>query len=158
MATRHYLPYLTTVIMITLKLPHSLINQLFYHAQTSPTEEICGLIGRNKANQFFCYAIPNIAIQPTCRFEMSPQQQIAALRTMREQHQNLFAIYHSHPNSEALPSWLDIKMAYYPEAFYLIISLYSKGILQLRGFQLQSAIFKEINLVIEVLQPLTIVI
>jgi proteasome lid subunit RPN8/RPN11 len=141
--------------MITLKLPCSLINQLFYHAQTTPTEEICGLIGRNEANQFCCYAIPNIAIQPTCRFEMSPQQQIAALRAMREQHQNLFAIYHSHPHSEALPSWLDIKMAYYPEAFYLIISLYSKGILQLRGFQLQSTIFKEINLVIEVLQPLT---
>jgi proteasome lid subunit RPN8/RPN11 len=137
-------------------LPRSLINQLFRHAQTSPTEEICGLIGKNKAaNQFCCYAIANIAIQPTCRFEMSPPQQIAAFRTMREQHQDLFAIYHSHPHSEALPSWLDIKMAYYPEAFYLIISLYGKGILQLRGFQLQPAIFKEINLVIDVLQPLT---
>ncbi|NJO16165.1 MAG: M67 family metallopeptidase [Thioploca sp.] len=137
-----------------LKLPRCLVNQLFRHAQTAPMAEICGLIGKNQANQFSCYAIPNIATQPTHRFEMSPQQQIAALRTMREQHQGLFAIYHSHPHSEALPSWLDTQLAYYPEAFYLIISLYSEGVLQLRGFQLQQAIFKEVDLVIELLQPL----
>ena len=135
--------------MIILKLPSSLINQLFRHAQSSPTEEICGLIAKDSANQFFNYIIPNMATQPARRFEMSPQQQIAALRTMREQHQELFAIYHSHPHSAALPSWLDTQLAYYPEAFYLIISLNCQGILQLRGFQLQQSIFKEINLVIE---------
>jgi proteasome lid subunit RPN8/RPN11 len=140
--------------MIILKLPRSLINQLFHHAQSSPTEEICGLIAKNTANQFFCYTISNIAAQPSHRFEMSPPQQIAALRTMREQHQDLFAIYHSHPYSAALPSWLDTQLAYYPEAFYLIISLYRQGTLQLRGFQLQQAIFQEINLVIEALTPL----
>ena len=135
--------------MIYLTLPRYLINQLFRHAQSSPTEEICGLIAQNPANQFFCYPIPNIATQPSRRFEMSPQQQIATLRTMREQHQDLLAIYHSHPYSAAQPSWLDTQLAYYPEAFYLIISLYRQGTLQLRGFQLQQAIFKEINLVIE---------
>ena len=135
--------------MMILELPGSLINQLFRHAQSSPTEEICGLIAKNATNQFFCYIIPNIATQPVCRFEMSPQQLIAALRTMREQHQELFAIYHSHPHSAALPSWLDTQLAYYPEAFYFIISLNCQGILQLRGFQLQQSIFKEINLVIE---------
>ena len=134
-----------------LKLPNTLINQLFRHAQSSPTEEICGLIAKSTANQFFCYAIPNIAAQPARRFEMSPQQQIAALRTMREQHQELFAIYHSHPYSTAQPSWLDTQLAYYPDTFYLIISLYYQGTLQLRGFQLQQSVFKEINLIMETL-------
>ncbi len=55
---------------------------------------------------------------------------------MRENGEALFAIYHSHPTSPAEPSAIDLELAAYPDALYLIISLNTKGVLEMRGFRL----------------------
>ena len=67
---------------------------------------------------------------------MEPKQQVAAMKTMRESGEELFAIYHSHPNAPAIPSARDIEQAAYPDAYYLIISLNTKGVLEMRCFKL----------------------
>ena len=67
---------------------------------------------------------------------MDPRDQIDALREMRERGESLFAIYHSHPDSPPAPSETDLKQAGYPEALYLIISLDTKGVLEMRGWRL----------------------
>jgi proteasome lid subunit RPN8/RPN11 len=74
---------------------------------------------------------------------MDPAQQIAALRTMRESGEQLFAIYHSHPNSPPLPSPTDLAQSNYPEALYLIISLQTRGVLEMRGFRLNDGAVTE---------------
>jgi proteasome lid subunit RPN8/RPN11 len=56
---------------------------------------------------------------------------------MREQGEELFGIYHSHPHSPAEPSDTDLRQAGYPEALYLIVSLNTKGVLEMRGFRLR---------------------
>jgi len=70
------------------------------------------------------------------RFQLDEKQQINAFATMRHKNEALFAIYHSHPNSPAVPSLTDIKLAAYPDAIYLIISLNTKGVLEIRGFSI----------------------
>ena len=40
-----------------------------------------------------------------------------------EQGWELWAIYHSHTHSEAYPSETDIRLAFYPDARYLLLSL-----------------------------------
>ena len=55
---------------------------------------------------------------------------------MRENGEELFAIYHSHPHAPATPSATDLQQAAYPTALYLIISLNTKGVLELQGFRL----------------------
>lgn len=133
--------------MNTIQLPRVLINQILSHAQCSPGVEICGLIAHQaETNLFHVYPIPNIADDPVRTFEMAPQQQIAALRQMREKAQVLFAIYHSHPQAAPFPSLKDRQLADYPNALYFIISMNTKGILQLRGFCWQNAAFEEIRL------------
>jgi proteasome lid subunit RPN8/RPN11 len=133
--------------MNTIQLPRVLINRLFEHAQSSPREEVCGLIGISRhTKQFCCYPIKNVASRPFEEFEMAPREQIAALRTMREQKQTLFAIYHSHPTTPARPSWLDVERAFYRQTLYLIISLNTCGILHLRGFRWQTSVFQPIHL------------
>jgi len=69
-----------------------------------------------------------------------------ALRLMRERGEELFAIYHSHPSSPATPSIIDLEEAGYPEALYLIISLNTKGVLEVRGFRLNGHDAKEVPL------------
>ena len=80
---------------------------------------------------------------------MEPGSQIKALRDMRTHNEELFAIYHSHPSSAAEPSATDLAEAAYPEALYLIISLNTRGVLELRGFHLQDGQSREVELVIE---------
>lgn len=127
-------------------LPRWLVNQLLYHAQANPQREICGLIGACNGIPACCYPVSNIAPDPQWQFFMDPKEQIAAMRCMRERGEELFGIYHSHPATPPLPSKSDLAQAAYPEALYLIISLNTKGVLEMRGFRLQGEKYEEIEL------------
>ena len=129
-----------------IQLSRKITNQLLHSAQISAEQEVCGLIGSKKGIAMSCYPIKNNAAHPEIRFQLDEKQQISAMATMREKNENLFAIYHSHPTSPAEPSVTDIKMATYPEAIHLIISLNTKGVLEIRGFSIFEHEVKEIPL------------
>ncbi len=118
------------------ELPRTIVNQLLTHAQSSTEQEVCGLISARQGTPHKVYRINNAAEQPQQLFTMNPEQQIDAMRDMRTAGEELFAIYHSHPHSPALPSQTDIQESAYPDALYLIISLDTEGVLQLKGFYL----------------------
>jgi proteasome lid subunit RPN8/RPN11 len=128
------------------QLPRALINQLLHHAQQSPVHEVCGLLGARDGVPVHCYPVANVAADPQRLFAMDPAQQIAALRTLRERGEELFAIYHSHPTTPPQPSAIDLAQARYPEALYLIISLQTQGVLEMRGFRLRGGVVSEVAL------------
>jgi len=127
-------------------LPRPLINQLLHHAQRSPAAEVCGLVGAKAGVAVRCYPVANVAADPRRLFAMDPAQQIAALRALRNRGEELFAIYHSHPSTPPLPSTTDLAQAAYPEALYLIISLQTRGVLEMRGFRLKDGTVAEVEL------------
>ena len=90
---------------------------------------------------------------------MNPNEQIRALRAIRESGLELLAIYHSHPTSEAWPSAHDKDMALfpalkpgdpptpcYPGCLYVIISLADPDRPVFRAFQLTGSEFTETHL------------
>ena len=117
-------------------LPRPLINQLLHHAQSSPDTEICGLIGARDGHPASCYPVRNVAPQPERRYLLDPEEHIGALRTMHERREQLFAIFHSHPAAPAEPSATDLELSAYPDTLHLIVSLNTKGVLELRGFRI----------------------
>ena len=119
-----------------IELPRPLVNQLLHLAQSSPDAEVCGLIGALNGEPSTCYPIRNAAGNPGLRFHLEPSEHIQAMRSMRERGEELFAIFHSHPTSPAIPSITDLQEANYPEALYLIISLNTKGVLEIRAFRI----------------------
>ena len=129
-----------------IKIPRKLANQLLHLAQISPDVEICGLIGSKNGRPVHCYPINNAAELPQQRFLLDAGQQIAAMAKMRKLREDFFAIYHSHPSAPAQPSNLDLELSAYPEALYLIISLNTKGILEMRGFKITRKTVMEIPL------------
>ncbi len=130
-----------------ISLPRKLTNQLLHLAQLSPDAEVCGLIGADSSGlPISCYAIDNSATTPAMRFLLEPSQQIAAMQRMRDKGESLFAIYHSHPTTPAQPSATDIEQASYPDALHLIISLNTKGVLELRGFRIADQYVEELVL------------
>ncbi|MEW5755001.1 MAG: M67 family metallopeptidase [Pseudomonadota bacterium] len=120
--------------MNTIQLPRTIVNQLLAHAQSRDAVEVCGLISSKHGHPARCYPIPNTASNPRKHFTMDEHAQIDAMRTIREQGEALFAIYHSHPHAPAQPSAEDLQHDEYPEALRLIVSLNTKGVLELRAF------------------------
>ena len=118
------------------QIPRKITNQLLHLAQISPDLEVCGLIGSKNGLPSCCYPVKNTAELPQRRFQLDAGQQISAMAEMREQGEELFAIYHSHPSAPATPSITDLELASYPDVLYLIISLNTKGILEMRGFKI----------------------
>ena len=134
--------------MSEVQIPIEIVNQILAHAQNGDESEICGFISARNENIYKTYPVDNIAKTPACFYRMDEKQQIDAMRTMRENDETLFGIYHSHPSSEAKPSVTDIKEAAYPEAIYFIVSLNTVGVLEMRGFRLISGEVLELELVV----------
>jgi len=120
-----------------ISLPRTLINQLLTHAQSGNGDEVCGFIAGQGGEPVKTYPVPNIATPADKRFEMEPSAQVDAIKIMREQGEDIFAIYHSHPTSEATPSQTDIAEFNYPEALCMIISLNIQGVLEIRAYRIE---------------------
>ena len=107
-----------------LKLLRRQADQIVAHAQAASPDECCGLIGGADPVAGSLYKLNNIASNPLVTYEAAPEELFAAQRLMRERGEQLLAIYHSHPRAaEPSPSATDVRLAYYPEAIYLIVGL-----------------------------------
>ncbi len=67
--------------------------------------------------------MPNVAEDPHVGFRMDPEVQLSTMREIRELGLELTGTYHSHPRTPAVPSARDGRLAAYPEATHLIVSL-----------------------------------
>jgi len=132
--------------MTTVELPRPLVNQLLFQAQSHPEQEVCGLLAQRDGIPCRYYPVANAAGNNARRFEMEPQQQIAAMRTMRERGEQLFAIFHSHPDAPATPSVEDLRHDEYPEALRLIASLNTKGVLELQAYRVEQDRLEAVDL------------
>jgi proteasome lid subunit RPN8/RPN11 len=117
-------------------------------AQQTPEVEICGLISRDRHGFRKCYPVVNAANDKKHFFVLDPKGQIEAMRVMRERGEELAAIYHSHPDSPPQPSLADIEQHEYPGVLYLIISLGTKGLPEMRGFHIHGREAKEVPIVL----------
>ncbi len=132
-----------------IRLPRTIVTALLRHAQQNPEAEVCGLIAAKSGVPVRLVPVENVAPEPHRRFTMSPPGQIEAMRTIREAGETLYAIYHSHPHAPAEPSATDLQEAAYPEAYYLIVSLDTEGVLELRAFRLVNGAASSVPLEIE---------
>ncbi len=107
----------------TLILPKKIKQQMLDHALASTKNEVCGLLGGKGNEVSHYYPVENIAKQPTRAFYMSAQGQLDAMQLMRVRKEEIIGIFHSHPNSAAMPSKTDLELASYPDVFNIIVSL-----------------------------------
>jgi proteasome lid subunit RPN8/RPN11 len=120
-----------------IRLPRSIANQIFDQVRGEIEREVCGLIAAREGIATRTLPVPNIATRPECRYRMDPAALVDALYDIEARGETLFAIYHSHPHGPSRPSVIDIAEAEYPEAIYFIVSLDTKGVLEMRGFRIQ---------------------
>lgn len=132
--------------MSSVELPRPLVNQLLHYAQINPEKEVCGLISGKRGVLQQCHPISNRAEQPQQRFAMDDTQLVNTLRQIREQNEQLLAIFHSHPSAPAEPSITDIKEDQYPDVMKLIISLNTDGVLEMQAFYTRNGEIEPVEL------------
>ena len=115
--------------MPTIQLRREHLEAMIEHAREAAPAECCGLIGGTFGTRArTLYALRNVTDNPELGYEAAPEDLFAAQRQMREQGEELLAIYHSHPRAaDPSPSETDVRQAYYPSATYLIIVLGGDG-------------------------------
>ncbi len=104
-------------------------------ARAEAPNECCGLLAGRDGRVLRRYAVTNAEASPY-RYNMDSRELLQALRDMDEQGWDLLGIYHSHTHTPAYPSPTDVSLAFYPEAFYLLISLMAPEQPAVRAFRI----------------------
>jgi proteasome lid subunit RPN8/RPN11 len=106
-----------------MRIAQSLIDEMVAHAREDLPNECCGMVGGRDGEATEVVRVVNSAASPL-RYEMDPQGQYNALKSIEDEGGELLAIYHSHTKSAAYPSQTDVNQAVaWPDQIYLIVSL-----------------------------------
>ena len=106
-----------------MKISQRLIDEMVAHAREDLPNECCGMVGGRDGEATAVIRVTNSAASPL-RYEMDPQEQYDALKSIEDDGGELLGIYHSHTKSAAYPSQTDVNQAVaWPEQVYLIVSL-----------------------------------
>ncbi len=106
-----------------MRIAQSLIDEMVAHAREDLPNECCGMIGGRDGEATEVIRVVNSAVSPL-RYEMDPQEQYNALKSIEDGGGELLGIYHSHTKSAAYPSQTDVNQAVaWPDQVYVIVSL-----------------------------------
>lgn len=107
-------------------------DALVEHAWSDFPYEVCGLLGTHPEGRAEHFPIPN-AERSMTYYSMDPKPLLRAMRHIEDDELGL-AIYHSHTHTRAYPSATDIRLAAYPEATYLIVTLQDRDAPDVRAY------------------------
>lgn len=105
---------------------------LVEHAWSDFPFEVCGMLGLRPNGSAVHFPIDN-AQRSMTNYTMDARQQFLAMRQIEDDDLQL-VLYHSHTHTQAYPSETDIRLAAYPEAIYLIVTLQDRDVPAIRAF------------------------
>jgi proteasome lid subunit RPN8/RPN11 len=105
-----------------MKLPKIFQDEMIAHALEDNPNECCGIIAGRDGEATKLYRAINAAASPY-RYEVEPKDLLRISREIDDNDWEVFAIYHSHTHTQAYPSGTDVRLAFYPEAYYILVSL-----------------------------------
>jgi len=131
-----------------LRLPRVFADEIVAHALEEEPNEACGLLAGKEDRVVKLYRVTNTEHSPA-RFFMEPQELYHAYRDIEDNGWELLGIYHSHPKGQAYPSATDVRLATWPEARYIIVSLLDQEMPAMRAFHIVEGQITEEELQIE---------
>jgi proteasome lid subunit RPN8/RPN11 len=123
------------------------VEEIFAHAREALPRECCGVLIGSGSAIVEARRTRNLSEGNRTRFEIDPKGHIDARRDARRRGLDVVGFYHSHPQSEPIPSQTDLAEASYPDLFHLIVRpLPEKA--NLRLFRLDGSRYVEFELVV----------
>ncbi len=119
-----------------IKISKKVHNEMIAHAKSGYPNEACGILGGKNSNDIsHFYPMNNMDLSAISYF-MDPKEQLLVFKKMRQESIDMRGIFHSHVASEAYPSQKDVRLAFYPDVSYLIVSLSDMDHPVLRSFKI----------------------
>ena len=128
-----------------LELPAALRDDIVAHARSEAPKEACGLSAGRDARATRVIRCGNAHPAAVTRYTIDPREQLRAFRDMEANGEDLVAIYHSHPATQAYPSPTDRAESHYPEAVYVLVSL-RDAVPEVRAFRIRDGWVREVAL------------
>ncbi len=104
--------------------------------------ECCGLIAAEAGVPVKVFPMTNADASPAT-YRLDGKEQLKAFDELDERGWDLWAIYHSHTHSDAYPSETDTRLAFYPEARCLVVSLADRSDPIARSFWIRDGAITE---------------
>jgi [CysO sulfur-carrier protein]-S-L-cysteine hydrolase len=117
------------------RLPRAIRDEMVAHAVEERPNEVCGLLAGRGDRVTHAYRARNKERSPV-RYEIEPTDLLRIFREIDDTDLEHVGIYHSHTHTQAYPSATDIRLAYYPDALYFIVSLMDEQAPQVRAFRI----------------------
>jgi len=117
------------------RLDRVLFKEMVEHGLREFPNEACGLLAGTDGMPVRFFAMRNLDASPVS-YRLDPHEQLKVFDEMDEAGLELLGIFHTHTHSEAYPSETDTKLAFYPEATYLVMSLADREHPELRAFRI----------------------
>lgn len=109
--------------------------------------EACGVIAAADGTPVKVFPMKNADASPVT-YRLDGREQLRVFDEIDDQGWELWAIYHSHTHSDAYPSETDIRLAFYPDARYILLSLEDREDPVMRSFFITDGEVTEEELVI----------
>jgi len=124
------------------------MKEMVAHGLREFPNECCGLIAANgDGRPVKVFPMRNADASPVT-YRLDGKEQLKVFEEMEAQGLDLWAIFHSHTHSEAYPSETDVRLAFYPESRYILVSLADRERPVVRSFFIREGEVEEEGLVI----------
>ncbi len=120
--------------MITIK--KNIFDEMIAHAKAGYPNEACGILAGTRPEDVSVFYPMRNTDNSSVSYFMDPKEQLQVFKGMREKGLEMRGIFHSHVASEATPSQKDVRLAFYPEVSYVIVSLSDMKKPVLRSFKI----------------------
>lgn len=120
---------------MALRLEQAFIDNMIAHAKDEAPNECCGIIAGEDGSAVKLFRARNAEASPY-RYSVDSKDLLKIHRECEENGWDFLAIYHSHTASEAYPSPTDVRLAMWPEAYYVLVSLENANRPVVRAFRI----------------------
>ena len=119
-----------------IEVPKRFHDEMIAHALEDDSIECCGVLAGTNGVLHKLFRMTNVDNSPY-RFSWDSRELIMVWNEMEDNDWEHRVVYHSHTHSPAYPSATDIRLAAWPEAYYLIVSLMDRENPVIRAFRIQ---------------------
>ena len=120
---------------MALELPRAIFDEMVSHAQEDLPNECCGIIAGKDGAATKLFRAKNAEASPY-RYSVDSGDLFRIFRECDANDWEFLVIYHSHTASPAEPSPTDIRLAFWPEAYYVVVSLADRDNPVARAFRI----------------------
>ncbi len=127
---------------MALVLDQSYIDEMIAHARADAPNECCGIIAGKDGRPTRLYRAKNAEASPY-RYSVDAKDLLRIHRDADANGWDFLVIYHSHTHTEAYPSPTDVRLATWPDAYYVLVSLMDEAKPVVRAFRIENSTVAE---------------